>query len=100
MLSLAWLILFLGTPLYLAYRRVSLAKATAVVGVLLLTYTLWGDSGWLWKSVLWVLYAPFALLNLAPLRLAFITKPFLLIYRRLLPSMSSTEREALEAGTV
>jgi len=79
---------------------VSLAKATAVIGVLLLAYSLWGDSGWLWKSVLWLLYAPLALLNLAPLRLTFITKPFLLVYRRLLPSMSSTEREALEAGTV
>jgi acyl-CoA dehydrogenase len=100
MLSLVWLILFVGTLVYLAYRRVSLAKATAAVGVLLLAYSLWGDAGWLWTSVLWVLYAPLALLNLAPLRLTFLTKPFLLAYRRLLPAMSSTEREALEAGTV
>ena len=30
----------------------------------------------------------------------YLTKPFLRTYRRLLPAMSDTEREALEAGTV
>jgi hypothetical protein len=34
------------------------------------------------------------LLNIRPLRLAVITRPFLNKYRRLLPSMSATEREA------
>jgi acyl-CoA dehydrogenase len=100
MLSLIWLIAFTGTILYLAYRRSSLAQATLVLGALVLAYTLWGGAGWPSKSVVWLLYAPLALLNLTPLRLAFITRPFLLVYRRMLPSMSSTEREALEAGTV
>ena len=40
------------------------------------------------------------LLNLRPLRKALITRRFLKTYLRLLPSMSQTEREALEAGTV
>jgi acyl-CoA dehydrogenase len=40
------------------------------------------------------------LLNVAALRVAVITRPFLKKYRRLLPSMSATEREALDAGTV
>ena len=100
MLSLAWLIAFTGTIVYLAYRRSSLAKATLVLGALLVAYTLWGAAGWPWKAALWVLFAPLALLNVTPLRLAFLTRPFLLVYRRMLPSMSSTEREALEAGTV
>ncbi len=100
MLSLVWLIVFAGTALYLAYGRSSLARATLVLGALMIAYTLWGGAGWPWKAVVWVLFAPMVLLNLAPLRLAFITKPFLLAYRRMLPPMSSTEREALEAGTV
>ena len=100
MLSLAWLILFIGTLLYLAYRRVTLGQATAVVGALMVAYTLWGEGGWIWTSILWALFAPMALLNLPPLRLTFVTRRFLRVYRRMLPSMSSTEREALEAGTV
>ncbi len=40
------------------------------------------------------------LLNVRPLRKALISGPFMRAYRRLLPSMSQTEKEALEAGTV
>ena len=100
MISLAWFVLFLGTLLYLTYRRAGLARATLVIGMLLLAYAFWGGAGWPWKSLLWLAFAPLALLNIAPLRIAFITRPFLLTYRRLLPVMSATEREALEAGTV
>ena len=46
MLSLVWLIAFCGTTLYLAYRRASLARATLVLGALVLAYTLWGGAGW------------------------------------------------------
>ncbi len=49
--------------------------------------------GWLPLVALW-------LLNINALRQTFITRPFLRTYRRLLPSMSTTEKEALEAGTV
>ena len=40
------------------------------------------------------------LLNIRPLRKALITRPFMKAYMKLLPSMSQTEKEALEAGTV
>ncbi len=36
----------------------------------------------------------------APLRIRVLTRPFMKKYRKLLPAMSSTEREALDAGTV
>ena len=100
MLSLVWVIVFIGTLLYVAYRRVSLAKSTVAIGVLLVAYILWGDAGPVLTGVLGVLFAPLALLNVVPLRLAFISRRFLRVYRRMLPAMSSTEREALEAGTV
>ena len=44
-----------------------------------------------------ILVAPFAV---APLRRTLISKPLLLRFRRVMPRMSQTEREALEAGTV
>ena len=40
------------------------------------------------------------LLNIDAFRIRFISRPFLRTYRRMLPSMSQTEKDALEAGTV
>jgi acyl-CoA dehydrogenase len=100
MLSVVWLLAFLFVFVSLAYRRASLAQATIVLGALLLAYTLWGADGVLWKTFLWLLFAPLSLLNVPALRLSFVSKRFLVIYRRMLPAMSDTEREALEAGTV
>lgn len=41
-----------------------------------------------------------ALFGIRPLRRAVVSSPFLRAYRGVLPTMSATEREALEAGTV
>ena len=41
-----------------------------------------------------------ALFNIKPLRRALVSRPMLASFRRILPPMSQTEREALEAGTV
>jgi acyl-CoA dehydrogenase len=41
-----------------------------------------------------------ALVFVAPLRRAVISNPLLALYRRILPDMSQTEREAIDAGTV
>ncbi|MEY4932315.1 MAG: acyl-CoA dehydrogenase, partial [Pseudomonadota bacterium] len=98
--TVIWLLIFIGGALLLAYRRSSLMTATAIYGIALLAYTWMGSAGMAWLVILWVVLALLVLLNIDGLRLSFITKPFLLVYRRLLPSMSSTEREALEAGTV
>jgi acyl-CoA dehydrogenase len=44
--------------------------------------------------------AAMALFVLPPLRRALVTAPILALYRKILPQMSQTEKEALEAGTV
>jgi acyl-CoA dehydrogenase len=100
MMTLFWLLLFVGGALALAYHRVSLATATIAAGVAVLAYTLLGQGSTLWLAALWLAFFAMAALNVDALRMRVITKPFLLVYRRLLPSMSDTEREALEAGTV
>jgi len=49
----------------------------------------------------WGVFIPIAvLLTVSSLRHALIIKPLLAFYRIIMPSMSDTEREALEAGTV
>ena len=86
--------------LFLSYRRLSLLAYSAAFTVLLAVYSAAGPAPWAWKAVLWVLLALLWAFNVRPLRKALISRPFMRTYRRLLPSMSATEREALEAGTV
>jgi acyl-CoA dehydrogenase len=96
-------LVFVAAVLYLAYRRVPLLAFTATFTALLIAYTLLGASGTpagTWKGFLWLLLAGLWLLNLRPLRKAILTRPFMKTYLKLLPPMSQTEREALEAGTV
>lgn len=93
-------LLFVAAVLYLAYKRLSLLVFTATFFVLLTAYSAAGDPAGIWKGILWLLFFVLVAFNIHPLRKAVITRPFMKIYRRMLPSMSSTEREALEAGTV
>ncbi len=93
-------LLFVAAVLFLAYRRLSLLAYSATFTVLLAAYTVLGTTAWPWKAFLWIVLALLWLLNVRPLRKALITRRFMKTYLRLLPSMSTTEREALEAGTV
>src|SRR6202140_1735616 len=97
---LAWALSFVGVLLFLAYCRSSLRRSSCVLGILLLVYQALGTSPQWWKVLLCIPYASLLLLNIRPLRLRAVTRPFLRSYRRLLPPMSATEREALDAGTV
>jgi len=93
-------LLFIAAVLFLAYRRLSLLAFTVTFTVLLAAYTLLGAPAGIWKGFLGVLLAGLWLLNVRPLRKALITRPFMKTYLKLLPAMSQTEKEALEAGTV
>ncbi len=100
MLTALWLLVFVGGAVYLTYQRVSLRAATLAAGVALIAYSVTRAPAMPWLATLWLVFGAMALLNVDAFRLRFITRPFLRTYRRLLPSMSDTEREALEAGTV
>ena len=100
LIGLFWLLLFVGGGIYLAYHRVSLFGSTVATAVALLAYTAFGDGSFLWLLVLWILFGGMVVLNITELRREKITRPALDIYRTMLPSMSDTEREALEAGNV
>ncbi|MBV9695357.1 MAG: acyl-CoA dehydrogenase [Gammaproteobacteria bacterium] len=91
---------FVAAVLFLAYRRLSLLTFTLTFTALLGAYTWLGGPAGVWKGLLWLALAGLWLLNLRPLRKALITRPFMKAYLKLLPTMSQTEKEALEAGTV
>ena len=93
-------VVFILAVLYLAYRRLPLFAYTLTFTVLLAAYMALGNPGGIWQGTLWLLLVFLWLLNIRPLRKAVISRPAMRAYLRLLPNMSDTEREALEAGTV
>lgn len=72
---------------------------TLVVGSGLLVLTLTGCLSVIFGIFIWALYVLLALLNAHELRVRILSKPMLAYIRRVLPPMSDTEREAVEAGT-
>ena len=93
-------VLLLAAVVFLAYRRLGLLSFCSTLTLLVALYCYLAPPAPTWKALLWVFTALLWLLNLKPLRRALISGPFLDSYRRMLPSMSQTEREALDAGTV
>ena len=98
--TLIWLVLLVGTLLTLAYRRTDLRTATVVLGALLVAYLLFGSGGFLWNVLLIALFLAVALANVEQIRRDNVTRRLFGLYRSMLPSMSKTEQEALEAGSI
>ena len=99
MATLFCLIVILGVCFTLAYRRVDLKISTVFVGAVVVAYSILGESAF-WAVVLWVAFAPLAALNVESLRREYLTQPLLDIFRTMVPSLSRTERDALESGSV
>ncbi|HEY6454562.1 MAG TPA: acyl-CoA dehydrogenase [Steroidobacteraceae bacterium] len=93
-------VLFLAAVIFLTYRRLGLLSFCCTLTLLVALYCYLAPPAPTWKALLWLFTALLWLLNLKPLRRALISGPFLASYRRMLPSMSQTEKEALDAGTV
>ncbi len=96
-----WVVAVVAASLVLAYVRAPgwlwFLMATAMLAIA-------AGSGALAATALTGLAVIFAaaslLLGIAPLRRGLISRPVLAWYRAILPPMSQTEREAIEAGTV
>ncbi|MBI5179195.1 MAG: acyl-CoA dehydrogenase [Nitrospinae bacterium] len=98
--GIAFLFAAVATGAVLAYFNVPLMIGTFVLGALLAAFTwsfVWGPAIY----ALWVAFIALALvLNIHALRRALISNHVLKLFRKLMPPISQTEREALEAGTV
>jgi acyl-CoA dehydrogenase len=95
-----WFLLFVGGGIYLAYNRVNLFASTLAAGAALFAYSIFGSGHFLWLVFLWLLFGVMVVANMRDFRREKITRPALNFYRTMLPSMSDTERDALEAGNV
>jgi acyl-CoA dehydrogenase len=91
---------FVVAVAYFAYRRLPLLPYSLCFTALLAIYVALAHPAGLWQGTLWLACALLWFFNIRPLRKALVSRPFLGGYLKLLPKMSRTEREALEAGTV
>ncbi|PIB52564.1 acyl-CoA dehydrogenase [Pseudomonas sp. 2588-5] len=98
---LLWILVLVIGIAYLAHRRVAPLPALGVVAVYLLAMGAWSHApGWL-LLIFWVLIAVVAAPLLLPdLRRQYFTKPLFSWFQKVLPPMSETERDAIDAGTV
>lgn len=96
MTSLFWiaaLILILGS---LSYLQVSLLTSTIVAAVVMAI----GSAIDVVGVISWIVFLAIALpLNINSFRQSVITRPLLKQYKGIMPEMSTTEKEAIEAGT-
>jgi acyl-CoA dehydrogenase len=85
----------------LAYHSASALVWSVVVGVGLVVGSVTGAIGGVVAGMVWLAFIAFAVIaNSKALRVALLSSPIFSTYKKLLPQMSSTEQEALEAGTV
>ena len=92
--------LLFGGGIFLAYQRIDLRTSTIATGIAVAAYVVLGNGHFLWNLLLIAAFGAMVIPNIVEFRREKLTKPLLAIYRKMLPKMSDTEREALEAGNV
>ncbi|KTD26884.1 acyl-CoA dehydrogenase [Legionella israelensis] len=100
MLQSIFMIAAIGFGVYLLYKRASLsvwAISFTLFSALILKYV---EPGAITKLFLLASLTMLVFLNIKPLRRQLISQHLFKLISKSMPSMSSTEREALEAGTV
>ena len=79
-----------------AFRSLALASA-----LFLAIFTLAGGFSFFWGLLFWSAFlVPAVLLGIPSLRQQLVSQPLLRRIRKILPPMSETERDAIEAGSV
>ncbi|RDI46044.1 acyl-CoA dehydrogenase [Aquicella lusitana] len=100
MIGLGWFLASLAALIALAYHRAALIIWTISFALLLILATKFNGltAG---VTLGWIAFlAVFLPLNISMWRRRFISQPLFNFYRKVMPKMSRTEREAITAGTV
>ncbi len=91
-----WLLAAFSLSWFMSFKRVSLSSFTLAFIALMAIGTFFNVIGF----VSWLLFTVFALpLNVDSFRKQFISMPILSLYRKIMPQMSETEQQAINAGT-
>ncbi|WP_260960895.1 acyl-CoA dehydrogenase [Pseudomonas citri] len=98
---LLWILVLVVGKAWLAHRRIAPLPMLAIVAAYLLAMGVFSHAPGALMLVLWVLLAAVAAPLLLPdLRRRLFSAPMFDWFRKTLPPMSQTERDAIEAGTV
>jgi acyl-CoA dehydrogenase len=96
-----WIGIFVSIILVSAYLRLPLFIWTLFVALGLVGFHLFADVGASQKYLLWMIFAAIVIpLNLKPVRRNLFSKAIYMVMKKLMPTISQTEQEALEAGDV
>jgi acyl-CoA dehydrogenase len=91
-----WLVLLIGVMWALAYHRASMTTFTISATILLLVGSFSGAI----SALSWLVFLLIAIpLNISGVRQQYISAPGLKAFKKIMPEMSRTEEEAIEAGT-
>ena len=101
MQSLLWICAFIALSWTLLYFRISLVLSTVAVAAAIFAWNkIAGPSAFI-AAPLWLVFAALAIaFNVPTLRRRWLSRPVLKGFRKVMPGMSQTEKDALEAGSV
>ena len=100
MSGISVLLVYIVAAVVLAYRKANLKTAAISSAVLLFLYLLAGNASLLLTLLLLLSTLVLMLLSIEGFRKDKVSKPLFAWYRKALPPISETEREAIDAGTV
>ncbi|MGB1262472.1 MAG: acyl-CoA dehydrogenase FadE [Cognaticolwellia sp.] len=93
---LTWILIAIALCGFMAYSRASLSTFTLAFTVLMILGTFFQVISFF----AWLMFAIIAIpLNIADIRKQYITTPLLAMFKGIMPEMSDTEQEAIDAGT-
>ena len=93
---LTWILIAIALCGFMAYSRASLSTFTIAFTILMIVGTFFNVIGFF----SWLIFAIITIpLNIADIRKQYISNPLLTMFRGIMPEMSKTEQEAIDAGT-
>ncbi len=93
---LTWILIAIALCGFMAYSRASLSTFTIAFTLLMIVGTFFNIISFF----SWLIFAIIAIpLNVADIRKQYISNPLLTMFRGIMPEMSKTEQEAIDAGT-
>ncbi|MEW5754670.1 MAG: acyl-CoA dehydrogenase [Pseudomonadota bacterium] len=100
MSSIIAILVLLATLWTLACQRVAVLTGTVIIGIELILFSWYGGPIILLGLLWFVFIVSAAILNIIPLRRKLISDRVLALFKRIMPPISQTEQEAIDAGTV
>lgn len=101
MATALWILIFSIGAVSLFYHYASLRVWSLALSLYLIFYTFLSYTSGIFLGFWWlILLSAILILNIKPWRQQLLSKPVFNFYKRIMPSMSATEKEAIQAGTV